>query len=63
MDRRMGWGLLGLIGIAVMYVDGSLLARGVTTWPQLLLLTTGGIMGLMAVAIAVGGCTRDLLRR
>ncbi len=64
MDARMvAMGAIALLGIGVMYLEGYLLRQGVNTWPHLLILAAGGLIGLAVTAIAVGGIARDLFRR
>ena len=54
---------IAVVGIGAMYVDGMLLSRGVSTWPELLLLAAGGLIGLVATAFAAARIAGELFRR
>ena len=64
MDKNLvAMGAVALVGVGAMYGEGMLLARGVDTWPELLLLAGGGVIGLVVSVIAATGLLRELYRR
>ena len=64
MDRKLiALALITLVGIAAAYAEGMLLARGVGSWGELLLLAGGGVIGVAVAVIAGTGLLRELYRR